>query len=208
MAWIVGFACLTLACAGVAVAAATSPVGGQIRAQANDSVIFAPPRQVGACTLGEVSTARVVAVPGDLVAIRPGRVGGRRVPALFVNKGLVSAFTGSVELLAPTRIPRHEVFLLGKGGASACDSRLLGPVPSSNLLGFTEAGMEARVGVVQRQLDDRITAEKYVAGVYLLIVAFFMLYLMIHAGRFSRLERELASLTAQVAPPEDTASLP
>ena len=122
-----------------------------------------------------------------------------------MNKGLVSTFTGSVAFLVPMRIPRHEVFLLGTGGASACDSRLLGPVPSSNLLGFTETGMEARVGVVQRQLDDRITAEKYVAGVYLLIVAFFMLYLMIHAGRFARLERELASLTAQVAAPEDTA---
>ena len=190
-------------CAGAAVAAATSPVGGQIRPRVNDSVIFAPPRQVGACKLSEISSARVVAVPGDLVAIRPGRVGGRRVPPLFVNKGLVSALTGAIQPLAPARIEAHNVFLLGTGGASACDSRLLGPVPSSDLVGFTEKGMEAPVGVVQRELDDRITAEKYVAGVYLLIVAFFGLYLMIHAGRFSRLERELASLTAQVTAAED-----
>ena len=82
MAWIVGFACVTLVCAAAAAAAATAPVGARIRPRPIDSVGFAPPRQVGACKLGEASTARVVAVPGDLVAIRPGRVGGRRVPAL------------------------------------------------------------------------------------------------------------------------------
>jgi hypothetical protein len=173
----------------------------------DDSVLFMPTRQVGACALGDVSTARVVAVSGNNVAIRLATVAHSHVPTLFVNGSAVSALSGSgiaIARMPRTKVPEHDVFLLAKGGTGACDSRALGPVPTSSLLGFTQAGMEARLGVVQRQLDDRITAEKYVAGVYLLFVAFFMLYLLIHATRFSRLQREVASLTSDLRTADET----
>jgi hypothetical protein len=59
--------------------------------------------------------------------------------------------------------------------------------------------MQARVAVIQQELNNRITAERYVAGVYLLVVAVFLAYLLIHAGKFSRLQRELAELLERPA---------
>ena len=177
-----------------------------VRAAVNDSVIFVAPRQVGTCRLDQVETGRVVGVGGDLVAVRSTPIGGRRVPALFVDHEFVSAIPGvEARSFSRTKVPANDVFLLGS--EHRCDSLTVGPVPGANLLGFTEKGMAARVGVVQDELDGRITAEKYVAGVYLLFIAFFMLYLMIHGGRFSRLERELAALRLQSEPEalEDTA---
>ncbi len=204
MIWVVGFACVTLGCACAAVAAARSPVGGGVRAVVNDSVIFVAPRQIGSCRLDQVETGRVVAVGGDRVVVRSTLIGGRRVPALFVNHAFVSAIPrAEVRSFSRTTVPANDVFLLGSG--HACDSLTVGPVPGASLLGFTEKGMAARVGVVQDELDGRITAEKYVVGVYLLFIAFFMLYLMIHAGRFARLERELAALRLQSEALEDSA---
>lgn len=198
MVWIVCFALVTLLCAGAAVAAGTSPVGTQVQAHLGDSVVFVVPRQIGMCKLGQVASGQVVGVRGNVISVRNAQIGGQRVSGLFQNKVLISVVPAlGAQSLAASKVPAHELFLLGTGSTRGCDSRVLGPVSKRNVVGFTEAGMSARVGVVQQQLTDRITAEKYVAGVYLLFVAFFFVYLMIHAGRFSRLERELAALVAQ-----------
>jgi len=48
-------------------------------------------------------------------------------------------------------------------------------------------------------LHDRITAEKYVAGVYALIVTTFFFWVLIHAAKVSRLRRELEQLSLLLA---------
>jgi hypothetical protein len=153
----------------------------------NDLVVFVSPREKGSCKLGQVATAAVVAIPGETV--------GMRRKQLLVNGQAVTPLpaVGS-QSFATRTVPAGGVFLLGKGAAGACDSRELGAIPTANVVGYTQAGVNARVDAVQQQLNSRIGAEKYVAGVYFVVVAFFVLWLTIHAGKVARLQREVAGL--------------
>jgi hypothetical protein len=197
MFWTFCFASVTLVCAVAAMAAGRSSVGTPVRARDGDAVVFVVPRQTGSCKLGQAATGEVVATRGNVVSVQSSRVGGKLVPMLFVNKlPIVAIPRVGVQALATTKVPAGQVFLLGTGQTRACDSRAFGTVSTSNLVGYTQAGMEARLAVIQQELSNRITAEKYVAGVYLLVVAVFLAYLLIHAGKLSRLQKELGDLLA------------
>jgi hypothetical protein len=76
--------------------------------------------------------------------------------------------------------------------ASGCAGQLIATVPASSIVAYGRTTVGARVAEIRRQLHQRIVAEKYVAGAYLLVTAFFGLWLFIHGGRLLRLEREVA----------------
>lgn len=71
---------------------------------------------------------RIVALPGEVVAIRSGRVSIDGEP--LAEPYLGEAWRGSSSLL-PTRVPEGHVFLLGdnRGPLGSVDSRRFGPVP-------------------------------------------------------------------------------
>lgn len=79
-----------------------------------------------------VLVKRIVAGPGDLVAVRAGRA---------VVNGIISSQSvtpcGGVDCNFPTpiRVPTGEYFLLGDNRGVSDDSRFWGPVPAGSILG-------------------------------------------------------------------------
>jgi hypothetical protein len=72
-------------------------------------------------------------------------------------------------------------------------------MPISSVVGYETGTTGARVEAIRQQLEQRIVAEKYVAAVYLLVTGFFGLWLFIHAGRITRLERQADVLSEAAA---------
>lgn len=92
---------------------------------AGDVVVFRSPAD------GSLLVKRVVAVPGDFVDSRGGRlrVGGYTLPEPYVA---AAAATGSIQ---PQVIPQGRYFVLGDNRAEAVDSRAWGPVPGELIVG-------------------------------------------------------------------------
>ena len=102
-----------------------------------DVVVIEPPddesRHVAnADVLGSVLLKRVVAVEGDLVEVRDGRVhiDGRDVP-----EARISLEAGGGPDLAPTRVPAGKVLLLGDNRGNSRDGRTFGFVDRARVLG-------------------------------------------------------------------------
>jgi signal peptidase I len=73
---------------------------------------------------------RVVALPGDTIALRDGRLA---VNGAYVDEpAFVLADHSSMRKL---RIPAGTIFVLGDNRAESDDSRLFGPVPQSAIIG-------------------------------------------------------------------------
>ena len=81
---------------------------------------------------GEVAIKRVVALPGDTIAIEAGRlfVNDRRRPEAYLAGGVER--TG---YFGPTVVPDGHFFVLGDNRSRSVDSRFTGPVPEGLLLG-------------------------------------------------------------------------
>lgn len=92
-----------------------------------DVVAFEDPDSPGA-----VAIKRVVALPGDTVAIRAGRlvVDGVRQREAYLGPGL----TGS-DFFGPTEVPVGHLFVLGDNRPHSVDSRFAGPIPAGALVG-------------------------------------------------------------------------
>ena len=77
---------------------------------------------------------RVVAGPGDLVAVRDGHaiVNGRASTEPFAAPCFQLAVC---DFPAPVRVPRNQYFVLGDNRVASDDSRFWGPVPASAMLG-------------------------------------------------------------------------
>ena len=75
---------------------------------------------------------RVVALPGDTVAVRRGHLilNGKRQDEPYLNKNLPDR-----SFYAKTKVPRNHVFVMGDNRANSYDSRFFGPVPNENLVG-------------------------------------------------------------------------
>jgi signal peptidase I len=75
---------------------------------------------------------RVVAVPGDTIAVRRGKVvlNGERQREPYVNKKFPDR-----SFSPPTTIPKGHVFVMGDNRANSRDSRFFGPVPKEKIEG-------------------------------------------------------------------------
>src|SRR3712207_1739652 len=75
---------------------------------------------------------RVVALPGDRVAVRSGRliVNGEAQKEPYTNKRLPDT-----SFFAPTTVPKDHVFVMGDNRANSQDSRGFGPLPEKNIEG-------------------------------------------------------------------------
>ncbi|MEW6637273.1 MAG: signal peptidase I [Actinomycetota bacterium] len=90
---------------------------------------------------------RVVATPGDRVAVQGGR--------LFVNGELqkepyVNRTSPDNSFFAPTTIPEDHYFMMGDNRANSRDSRFFGPVPEENIEGeaFLRFWPPGRIGLL------------------------------------------------------------
>ena len=75
---------------------------------------------------------RVVALPGDTVAVRRGHLilNGDRRKEPYLNKNLPDR-----SFYAKTKIPKNHVFVMGDNRGNSADSRVFGPLPSDNVKG-------------------------------------------------------------------------
>lgn len=79
----------------------------------------------------EVVVKRVIAVPGDLIDSRLGRVriGGHTLPEPYVMR---AAASGAIE---PQLVPAESYFVLGDNRDDSLDSRTWGVVPRTHVIG-------------------------------------------------------------------------
>ena len=80
----------------------------------------------------EPTIKRVVALPGDTVAIKHGAlfVNGERKKEPYVDYRLTDA-----NFFGPMQVPEGSFFVMGDNRANSRDSRWFGPVPEKDLLG-------------------------------------------------------------------------
>ncbi|MFZ2490971.1 MAG: signal peptidase I [Thermoanaerobaculia bacterium] len=109
-----------------------------------DVVVFRSPSD------GSLLVKRVVAIPGDFIDSRGGRlrVGGYTLPEPYVA---ATAATGSIQ---PQVIPQERYFVLGDNRAEAIDSRSWGPVPGELIVG------RARCVLWHRSTPSGVTGER------------------------------------------------
>jgi len=93
-----------------------------------------PCAQSGPGVDSETFIKRVVAVGGDTLAIRNGRVirNGRLADEPFIQP---CAGGSGCDFPEPIRIPKGYVFLMGDNRGSSDDSRFWGPIPVSRVIG-------------------------------------------------------------------------
>jgi signal peptidase I len=90
---------------------------------------------------------RVVAVPGDEVAVEDGvlYVNGEPQKESYVNKRLPDSSS-----YGPTKVPEGDVFVMGDNRGNSRDSRFFGPVPIENIEGeaFVSFWPLSRIGLL------------------------------------------------------------
>jgi signal peptidase I len=90
---------------------------------------------------------RVVALPGDSVAVRGGVLSVNEEPQ---NEPYLNREIPDDSFFGPTRLSEGEVFVMGDNRANSADSRVFGPVPIENIEGeaFAFFWPPSRIGVL------------------------------------------------------------
>jgi signal peptidase I len=113
---------------------------------------------------GEVLIKRVIAVPGDVVAIRSGHVllNDRAIPIQATGSGLietlgstshpVSLSSGGGPDYGPRKIPSRQYLLVGDNRGNSRDGRMFGLVDRSAILGRAVGVFLGREGFVWKRL--------------------------------------------------------
>jgi signal peptidase I len=85
---------------------------------------------------GEVLVKRIVALGGDTVGLRDGRlfVNGARVTEPYTDPSLIDSV-----YFGPVHVPSQHVFVLGDDRGNSRDSRVFGPVATSALMSRIDA---------------------------------------------------------------------
>lgn len=90
---------------------------------------------------------RVVALPGDRIAIRNGvlLVNGERQREPYLNNDFPDRST-----FGPERVPENHVFVMGDNRTNSRDSRFIGPIPKENIEGeaFIRFWPPGRIGLL------------------------------------------------------------
>jgi len=94
---------------------------------------------------GEIWVKRIVAVGGDLVGLRDGRlvVDGQVVREPWSDPGQIDSV-----YFGPVRVPAGSVFVMGDNRGNSEDSRTFGPVPDSEITGHVVAVVWPHVATV------------------------------------------------------------
>jgi hypothetical protein len=187
--WIGTFGGFTVCCLLLATLAGGA-VGTVVRPHRHDAVVFLSVGGNRSCPAGNLQSGVVLAGSGDRVrAISARGTGGKAATRVYVN-GQRAATVARVWPAKPYTVRSGQYVILSR--ASGCAGQLIATVPASSIVAYGRTTVGARIAEIRRQLHQRIVAEKYVAGAYLLVTAFFGLWLFIHGGRLLRLEREVA----------------
>jgi len=108
-----------------------------------DIVVFSTPPTEN-CAGPPVSdlVKRVIALPGEIIALEDGRVliNGRLYPEPFLppnlrNDTYPGPSTAPYALHAAYRVPAGEVYVMGDNRPDSCDSRYWGPIRESTIVG-------------------------------------------------------------------------
>lgn len=90
---------------------------------------------------------RVVALPGDAITVRNGRlfVNGERRNEPYLNRELPDQ-----SFFDQTTVPRGKVFVMGDNRSNSRDSRFIGPIPKENIEGeaFVRFWPPGRIGLL------------------------------------------------------------
>ncbi|MDQ4106643.1 MAG: signal peptidase I [Actinomycetota bacterium] len=90
---------------------------------------------------------RVIALPGDTVAVRDGTlfVNGEPQREPYLNRALPDS-----SFYAPTEVPEGHVFVMGDNRTNSADSRVFGPLPKENIAGeaFLRFWPPGRIGLI------------------------------------------------------------
>ena len=102
---------------------------------------------------------RVVALPGELIEMRDGRVyvSGQLLPEQFVPKEYMDGSS-----FGPYTIPEEQFFVMGDHRSSSNDSRVFGPVPREAIYGKAvfAYGPFDRFGVIPETIAHARSSEK------------------------------------------------
>jgi signal peptidase I len=132
-------------------------IGGS-DAHRGDIVIFHPPAPAAVGSQASTRISRVVAVAGDRVEAKGGRLmlNGRVAEEPYLPR---SAQTSS---FSPTVVPRNSVYVIGDNRTNSQDSRFYGPVGDRDVV--------ARVSLQNLPLDWITLAAVLVLGAVLVLV--------------------------------------
>ncbi|MEO9138540.1 MAG: signal peptidase I [Jatrophihabitans sp.] len=100
----------------------------------SDIVVFDKPKGVVVPAGEDVLIKRVIALPGDTIAIKKGRVivNGALLKESYLNKD--KSCYPSTNMVTRT-VPANRVFVMGDNRCNSTDSRVFGTIPESAIVG-------------------------------------------------------------------------
>jgi signal peptidase I len=101
----------------------------------SDIVVFDRPKNLDVNE--KILIKRVIAIPGDRVALKQGLVyvNGKRLKEGYVNSACGHHPTQPETRKSTWTIPKNDYFVMGDNRCNSTDSRTFGPIPKSSIVG-------------------------------------------------------------------------